>query len=152
MRAKDLMVKPSPSVYCQSSLEQISQALVQHDTGAVLILADDDSLLGIVTDGDLFRRRRRATHSFLEHCLARDNTDGLADPCSTRSVCAEDVMSHPVISVSEEAEIVTIAGLLMQHGIRRIPVVRNGHVVGMLGRRDVLRALLYRPCPSPAVS
>jgi len=153
MRAKDLMFEPSPSVHYRVCLGQLSRTLVEHDTGAVLILADDASVLGIVTDGDLFRRRRCDSYSFLE-CLTRASAsqtpcDCLADASRTR---AESIMSHPIISVSEDTELATVAELLIKHGIRRIPVTRDGRPVGMLGRREVLRALLSTSQLSSSVS
>jgi len=153
MRVKDLMIEPSPGVYHHACLGTLSRTLVQYDTGAVLILADDGSMLGIVTDGDLFRRRRCENHSFLE-CLTHAIANDEPCPCleSASDTCAASIMSHPVISVAEDAELSFVADLLLQHGIRRIPVTRDGRPVGMLGRRNVLRALLAEAKLSDPVS
>ena len=148
MRAKDLMVALLPTLPRQASLAQISSALLAHDMGAVLVLDTEGGIAGIVTDGDLFRRRCCGNRSFIACCL--QPADSLAvhtacsclDEVSIERIIAENVMSQPVIAVDEHAPLSHVAELLMQHGIRRIPVTRNGLPVGMLGRRNVLRALL----------
>lgn len=152
MLAKDLMSSSPPGVSRSASLGQVSQMLVEHDTGAVLVLADDGSLMGIITDGDLFRRRRCDNHSFLECCLEHSGAAASPGSCGclsdSRRVPVERVMTQPVIAVPEDTALDTVAALLMQHGIRRIPVTRDNLPVGMLGRRDVLRALLAQPLTS----
>jgi len=149
MRAKDLMVEPAPGVYHHACLGQLTRTLLQSDTGAVLILDDDGRVLGIATDGDLFRRRHCDSLSLLECCLTRGGVEDTPCRClgDVNGARVANIMSHPVISASEDAELVTVASLLLKHGIRRIPVTRDGQAVGMLGRREVLRALL---CALPA--
>ena len=50
-------------------------------------------------------------------------------------------MSAPVITVSEDTELSEIARVLVTHRIKRVPVVRDGRVTGIVARDDVLRAL-----------
>jgi len=54
---------------------------------------------------------------------------------------ARDIMASPIVSVSEEAEVGEIARLLITHHIKRVPVVRDGQVVGIVSRVDLLRAI-----------
>ena len=144
--AKDVMISALPSVARHASLAQISQALLIHDMGAVLVLHDNGSMAGIVTDGDLFRRRCCDDHSFLACCTGRADTEAppILCQCAIQSgrMVAEKIMSQPVISVDESADLSAVVALLVRHGVRRIPVTRQGMPVGMLGRRNVLRALI----------
>lgn len=55
---------------------------------------------------------------------------------------AASVMSSPVITVDESAPLSRIADLLLKHAIKRVPVTRDGKLVGVVSRRDILRALL----------
>ena len=55
---------------------------------------------------------------------------------------AASVMSSPVITVDESAPLARIADLLLKHAIKRVPVTREGRLVGVVSRRDILRALL----------
>ena len=54
-------------------------------------------------------------------------------------------MSAPVITVGEETSLAEIARLLTTHRIKRVPVVRDGRIVGIVSRADLVRALLARP-------
>jgi len=51
-------------------------------------------------------------------------------------------MSSPVITVDESAPLSRIADLLLKHAIKRVPVTRDGKLVGVVSRRDILRVLL----------
>ena len=54
---------------------------------------------------------------------------------------AREIMSTPVVTVSEETEVGEIARLLAAHRIKRVPVVRDGRIIGIVSRADLLRAL-----------
>ena len=58
---------------------------------------------------------------------------------------ARDMMSAPVITVGEETNLEEIARLLTTHRIKRVPVVRDGRIVGIVSRADLVRALAARP-------
>jgi CBS domain-containing protein len=62
---------------------------------------------------------------------------------------ARDVMSTPVITAGEGTDIGEIARLLTTHRIKRVPVVRDGRIVGIVSRADLVRALA-REQPEPA--
>jgi signal-transduction protein with cAMP-binding, CBS, and nucleotidyltransferase domain len=54
---------------------------------------------------------------------------------------ARDIMASPIVSVSEDAEVGEIARLLITYHMKRVPVVRDGQVVGFVSRVDLLRAI-----------
>ena len=58
---------------------------------------------------------------------------------------ASDLMSAPVITVSEETSLRDIADILTSRRIKRVPVVRDGRIVGIVSRADLVRALVAPP-------
>jgi len=68
----------------------------------------------------------------------------LADhiPLDHRRAC--DLMTHPVITANETATPAEIADLLLRHRIKRVPIVREGHLVGIFSRADLIRDLALR--------
>jgi CBS domain-containing protein len=119
----------------------IAALLLERHISAVPVIDDDRRILGIVSEGDLMRRgetERRpswwlAAFSNAEE-LAREFT-------KTRGIRAKDVMTREVLTVTEETPIATIAELLEKRRIKRVPVVRDGRIVGIVSRADLLRAL-----------
>jgi CBS domain-containing protein len=64
---------------------------------------------------------------------------------SAQNHSARAVMSAPVITVSEETSLGEIARLLTTHRIKRVPVVRDGRIIGIVSRADLVRALVAPP-------
>ncbi|WP_245513030.1 CBS domain-containing protein [Rhizobium sp. BK376] len=106
-------------------------------------------MTGIVSEGDLLRRvasswsRRAVPHS-------RDRDDALANYVKARSWRIKDVMTTPVVSATPTATASQLAELLQAHGIKHVPVLDGGRLVGMISRRDLMRALLEIPADCTA--
>jgi len=64
------------------------------------------------------------------------------DVISRRGSTVSDIMSRGLISVTEDASVEQVASLMGLHGIRRVPVVRGGQLVGTVSRADLLRLFL----------
>jgi len=76
---------------------------------------------------------------------AFSNTEELArDFTKARGQRAKDVMTREVLTVTEETPVAAIAELLEKRRIKRVPVVRDGRIVGIVSRADLLRALAVR--------
>jgi CBS domain-containing protein len=104
----------------------------------------------MVSEGDLIDRdqaAREARREWWLELLAEGeplSPDLLAWLHSQERV-AGAIMSAPVIIVSEATEVGEIARLLIDHRIKRVPVVRDGRVVGIVACGDILRVLLSKP-------
>jgi len=141
MKAKDVMTTKVATVGPDMPVNAIAALLLERHISAVPVIDDDRRILGIVSEGDLMRRgetERRpswwlAAFSNAEE-LAREFT-------KTRGIRAKDVMTREVLTVTEETPIATIAELLEKRRIKRVPVVRDGRIVGIVSRADLLRAL-----------
>ncbi|CAB3825790.1 MAG: CBS domain-containing protein [Achromobacter sp.] len=155
MRASELM---TPNPYCvnaRTPVSHIMRAMVEREISAVMVLGDDGTLIGLVSEGDLVRRQDSAHQKKLDHWLAllaegeALNLEFLHSlQLSERS--AASVMSSPVITVEESAPLSRIADLLLKHAIKRVPVTREGKLVGVVSRRDILRALLAQEESAPS--
>jgi CBS domain-containing protein len=144
MKAKDIMTTKVVTVGPDMPVNAIAALFLERHISAVPVIDDDRRILGIVSEGDLMRRgetERRpswwlAAFSNAEE-LARDFT-------RSRGQRAKDVMTHEVLTVTEETPIAAIADLLEKRRIKRVPVVREGRIVGIVSRADLLRALAVR--------
>ena len=146
MNACDIMSKPVVSVHPDTPLREVARLMLDKGITAVTVIDDNGAPIGIVSEGDLIRPERAAREarrqSWLEvfaegEALAPEFLDWL----HSQSDSARAVMSAPVITVNEDTELSEIARVLVTHRIKRVPVVRDGRVTGIVARDDVLRAL-----------
>ena len=146
MKARDLMSKPVVSVHPDTPIREIAQLLMGKRFTAVPVVDDDGAPVGMVSEGDLIHPERAAAEarrqSWLE-LLAEGEplAPELLAWLQSRSHSARAVMSAPVITVSEDTDLDEIARVLVTHRIKRVPVVRDGRVTGIIARGDLLRAM-----------
>lgn len=126
---------------------RIARLLIEHAISAVPVCDAEGKLLGIVSEGDLLRPFGQ------QHALRREWWLGLLaeganlapdflDYVRHDHHTARDLMSAPVRTVREDTSLAEAADLLARHGIKRLPVLRDRQVVGIVSRADLLRAFL----------
>jgi CBS domain-containing protein len=161
MKARDVMTSQVVAVHADASVHDIARLLLENHISAVPVVDGGGAPIGIVSEGDLVARDepgREARRDWWLGLLAEGEPLG-ADFLSTlrpRDSTAGEIMSKPVVVVGEDADVVEVARLLRDHRIKRAPVVRNGKLVGIVSRADLLRALAdeeihppgARPLPS----
>jgi CBS domain-containing protein len=142
MNAADIMTHAVVSVDPDLPLAEVSKLMLGRGISAVCVVGREGKLVGIVSEGDLLRRTEIKTEkkrSWWLRLVAGD--DELAsDYVKCRGRKARDVMSGAPVTVSEEAPVGDIVAVLEQHKIKRVPVVRDGRVVGLVSRANLLRA------------
>ena len=146
MRAGDVMTTKVVSIAADTPLRDVARLLLEHGISAVPVLDADGSPVGMVSEGDLVSRdevARLQRRDWWLQLVADDAAPGDEFLSKLRATgrTAGDVMSAPVVTVGEGTELAEVARLLSQHHIKRVPVVTDGHVVGIVSRADLLRAL-----------
>jgi CBS domain-containing protein len=146
MNARDLMDTEVVTINPETPLRQVARTLLTHGISAVPVVENDGTLIGMVSEGDLVGRKKTERESRSEWWLQRLaegetlNTDFLEHLQGPLAV-AREVMSSPVLTVTEDTRIDEIASLMGTHRVKRLPVVRDGQVVGIVRRADLLRTL-----------
>jgi CBS-domain-containing membrane protein len=121
----------------------------------VPVVAEDGTILGIVSESDLLRRAELGTEPQHKWWLSFfSDPDLLARQYrKTHGLKAEDVMSRPVVTVDEDADLSEIANTLEKRRVKRLPVVRDGKLVGIISRADIVKALSQsEPQPGRPIS
>lgn len=142
MKASDIMTRTVITARADDTVDSVVEKLLTHRISAVPIVDDDDRVLGIVSEGDLMNRpetntaRRRPWWLELFSSPEEDTREFL----KMHGTQASDVMTDRVITVSEDASAVEIARTLERHQIKRVPVVRDGRLVGIVSRANLLRS------------
>jgi CBS domain-containing protein len=148
MQAKDIMNKNVITVHTTATIAEIAKILVDNDISGVPVVDDKGSLAGIVSEGDLLHKETGPRlPDFINILGAVIYFNGVErfneDFKKLMAGQASSIMTNKVIAVSEETEVDQIAKLMLQHGIKRIPVVRNGKIVGIISRKDIVRLLVH---------
>ncbi|HEY6982478.1 CBS domain-containing protein [Reyranella sp.] len=146
MRAKDVMSGGVMSVLADATVFDAAEILTGQHISAVPVVDDSGRVIGIVSEADLIRRAEIGTtphKSWLQRLLADDATRA-ARYVRSHSRHVSDVMTKAVVTVEEEANLAEVAELMSKHGIKRVPVVRDGFMVGIVSRANLLQALMSR--------
>jgi CBS domain-containing protein len=146
MKARDVMTPTVVSVGPDTPTREIAKLLRDHRISAVPVVDAVGTPIGMVSEGDLIGRdetNREARRDWWLTLLAEGgtlNTDFVAG-LRTPDRQARDVMAAPVVTVGEDTEISDIAHSLTAYRIKRVPVLHDGRVVGIVSRADLVRAL-----------
>lgn len=144
MNASDIMTRDLITVAPETTLFEIAHLLRTRRITALPVVDPLGRMLGMVSDGDLARRPPPAASArwwwsrLLERSHARH-------PAHGREPSAADVMSREVVMVDEDTPLKKLIELLARRRIRRVPVLRDGRLVGMVSRVDILRLLAAHP-------
>jgi CBS domain-containing protein len=146
MNASDVMSKPVVSVHPDTPLREVARLLVDKGISAVPVVNDKGAPIGMVSEGDLIHPERAAREAWRQSWLEMFAEGEPLAPellawLQSQNHSARAVMSAPVITVSEDTELGEIARVLVTHRIKRVPVVRDGRVTGIVARDDLLRTL-----------
>lgn len=147
------MTRDVVSVNPDTTVRAIARLMLDRGISAVPVVDGTGAPLGIVSEGDLIGRAdadREARRDWWLALLAEGealNPDFLTNLRAGEHV-ARDLMSAPVVTVAENTDAGEIGRLLQSYRIKRVPVVRDGRVVGIVSRADLLRALAGRRQPA----
>ncbi len=149
MLAKDIMTTDVVTITPEASVEEIAKLLLARGISGVPVVDAEGALVGLVSEGDLIRREGDAEHhrSWWLNLFAGPEEQA-RDYIKVHGRRAEEVMTREVVTVGE------IARLLERRRIKRMPVMRDGRIVGIVSRANLLQGLAthenrLRTTPSP---
>lgn len=146
MKARDLMTRTVFAVHPDTPAQEIARLLLEKGISAVPVVDKDGSPLGVVSEGDLIGRpepEREARRDWWLAILAEGEalSPDFMESLKLEGRTAKDLMTAPVVSVGQDTDAAEIAKLLHDYRIKRVPVVQDGRIVGIVSRADLLRAL-----------
>jgi CBS domain-containing protein len=135
VQARDVMTRDVVTVGPETSAKYAAEVMAEHGFAALPVVDEDDHLVGIVAEADVLRDRMPPDPRL--H-LRRDG----AAPAAPPALLVHGVMTRDVRSVEATADVADIARVFVDDRLRSVPVVDGGRLVGIVSRRDVLRALV----------
>src|SRR5690348_10138862 len=123
MIASDIMTRKVVTIHPEASVQEAAQLLDQFRISGIPVVNATGDLIGIITEADI---------------ISKVNRYGLLDQ---DGLLVADIMSRNVTTVDEDTPVGDIAMLLSERKIKRVPVVRQGRLVGIVSRGDIVHAV-----------
>jgi CBS domain-containing protein len=150
MKAADVMVSTVITVPPEASVQDVANILMTNRISAVPVVTAGGNLVGIISEGDLIRRVETDTDHrrswWIELLLGRGPL--AAEYVKSHSRKVSDLMSRDVITASPGTPLRDVAGLLEKNGIKRVPIVADGKLVGIVSRANLVQALAVQKQPA----
>lgn len=141
--AKDFMTADVITVVPDTPVAEVAKLLIERRISAVPVVEEDGAMVGLVSEGDLVHRidgdyRTRRPWWLM---LFGDPEDDPHEYLRAHGSRASDIMTREVITVTEYTDLAEVVKTLESNRIKRAPVVRDGKLVGIVSRRDVIQYL-----------
>jgi len=146
LTAKDIMTKDVVTVTPDTSIEELSALLVSNEISGVPVVNAGGAIVGIVTENDLISRNKRlhipTVVSFLDAVIYLESSKKFSDDVKRLTATkVGDICAKKVVTITEDTTLTDIATLMSEKKVHLLPVVAAGKVVGIVGKRDVVKAV-----------
>jgi CBS domain-containing protein len=141
MIAADIMTHPVFAISPETPLAQAIKLMIDHRISGVPVVDREGCLVGMLTEGDLLRRVEIGTDGETAGWLTSFLLPGReADRyVVTHGRLVGEVMTPEVVSIAEDTPLPEVVRLMRRHGIKRVPVLREGRLLGIVSRADLVR-------------
>ena len=146
MKVKDIMVKDVISAKEDDILRDVAARMLEKKIGGLPVVDDEGNLLGFVSETDFAAKQgnipfsRNLAPQLFGRWLNVDEVEKMYK--EARVLKVKEIMSTPPISIEEDEGITDLVDKIIKYNIHRVPVVKNGKLVGIVSRRDLLKLLV----------
>jgi len=151
-KAKDIMTAPVVTVTPETSVRHLARLLLEHRINGVPVVDDTGALLGIVTQADLIDQSKRlhipTVVALLDSVIFLESPKRFErDLRKMAGTTVGEIYTRDVVTADEETTVEQIATLMADRRVNTIPILREGTLVGVVGRGDIVRSLLVDSKP-----
>src|SRR5215469_9184118 len=155
MRAIDIMTTEVITVAPTASVQEVAKLMSERGISGVPVVDGENRVIGILSEGDLLHRAETGTERMRERrqswWLRSLASDLASDYVKSHARTAQDVMTQAVVSIDEMTPLADVAMLLETKRIKRVPVLREGKLVGIVSRANLVRAIAAARMPEETV-
>lgn len=147
MKAKDIMVTEVITIKQHATIEEIARVLIDNKISGVPVVDEAGHLMGMVTEGDLLHKetnpRLPNAVNILGAIIYYNGVEQYNEDFKKMMASqALNIMTDKVITVTAEQEIEEIVKVMLEHGIKRVPVMEGDRIIGIISRADIVKCLL----------
>jgi CBS domain-containing protein len=135
MRAKDIMTSPVHVIWQNAPVESAVELMTAKGITALPVVDANGALVGMVSESDLLWHRVPSDPT--AHIRRHRDTDP-----ENRPGMVVEVMSQYPLTTTPDADVAEVADMMLQHDVRSMPVLEDRNVIGIISRRDILRAVV----------
>ncbi|HWX70980.1 MAG TPA: CBS domain-containing protein [Xanthobacteraceae bacterium] len=141
MRVEDFMTRRVVTITPDTTLLAAAKLMLEHRVGGLPVLDASARMIGVFSEGDLLREEGKGEDGspWLQMMVGPDGKPAEPPRLDARKV--GDVMTRQLITIAPGASIAQACRLVHEHRLRRLPVVENDKLVGMIARADLVRAV-----------
>ena len=154
MQARDVMTRSVISIDPDSTVLQAARLMLQHRISGLPVVDNAGKLVGILSEGDFLRRRETQTQRrrsrWLEFLMGPGRM--AAEYSHSHGSKVSEVMTTEVQSVGEDASLDDIVQLMERHHIKRVPVMQDGKLTGIVTRSNLMHAMVSLARTAPPVA
>ena len=147
MKARDIMTTKLVTVGPETSVKDVVALLVEHKVSGIPVVDVEGKVLGMVSEGDVLRKKIAPKTpdmlSILGALVYYDGTKEYQEAFRKMAAnTAKEIMTEPIISVNVEDDLGKVGSVILDHHIKRVPVLEKGKLVGVISRSDLVKMML----------
>lgn len=143
MLVRDVMVAPVITVTPSTAVKEVAELFLEKRISAAPVVESPQRLVGIVSEGDLLHRVEAGTERqrswWLKGFIGDDTL--AAEYVKSHGLKVSDVMTRKVVTATPETPLHEVAALLEKNAIKRVPILENGRLVGIVSRANLIQAV-----------
>jgi len=147
MKARDIMTTKLVTVGPETSVKDVVALLVEHKVSGIPVVDAEGKVLGMVSEGDVLRKKiAPKTPDVLSILGAMVYYDGAKEYQEAfrkmAANTAQEIMTEPAITVDVDDDFGKVGQVILDHHIKRVPVLDKGKLVGLISRSDLVKLML----------
>lgn len=136
MKVSQIMSRPVITVTPDTAIKEAAKQLADHHISAVPVVDANDELVGIVSEADLLPLSLRPD--------PRSQATPQAATAGSEPATVAEIMTRRVIVLPDDSEVSQAARIMIESDVKRVPIVRGRHVVGIVSRSDLIKVIARR--------
>lgn len=145
LTAKDIMTREVITIRKGASIEEALKLMACNDISGLPVVDIENNLIGIITESDVLLKGQyipTESYSPINNSIFKPRTEGIVEAYRrAQASLVEEAMTRKVLVFMEDSFVVDIARAMIEQAVNRVPIIREGKVIGIVSRKDVVKAL-----------
>jgi CBS domain-containing protein len=146
-KAGEIMTAAVITVSVDTSVQELARLLAEHAISGAPVVDESGALLGVVTENDLIDQSKKlhipTVMTILDSVIYLENPDKMEKEMKKMAgSTVGDIFTRDVVTVNPETPVEEIATIMAEQRIHTLPVLKEGRLVGVIGKRDIIKTLL----------